>query len=356
MMPHIQSFSTPASFIGKGLYGGFGKSLIRAYMRLNQRLWNKLPSSIVGLGPVRSYGGFLHALARMQEDRGQLFHTFFLRNQPALELIRRLVERRASGDTLRVAVLGCSTGAEAYSVAWRIRSARPDLKLVFHAVDISPQALEFAKKGAYSPTVSQFAGTDMFDRMTDAAIDDLFDREGELFTIKSWIKEGMQWHVGDVGQSEIVSILGVQDIVVANNFLCHMDASAAERCLRNIASLVSPHGYLFVSGIDLDVRTKVAKDLGWIPVQELLEEIHDGDPRMGVNWPFHYAGLEPLNKKRRDWKLRYAAAFYLLPCTEGRENFGGFGVVPTRRLEPAKPCDAKSILSDNTYSHVFDER
>ena len=29
-----------------------------------------------------------------------------------------------------------------------------------------------------------------------------------------------------------------QDIVIANNFLCHMEAADAERCLRNIARLV----------------------------------------------------------------------------------------------------------------------
>ena len=47
---------------------------------------------------------------------------------------------------------------------------------------------------------------------------------------------------------------------MANNFLCHMDASVAVRCLRNIARFVRPDGYLFVSGIDLDIRTKVADD------------------------------------------------------------------------------------------------
>jgi hypothetical protein len=104
--------------------------------------------------------------------------------------------------------------------------------------------------------------------------------------------------------------------VVANNFLCHMHALMAERCLRNIARLVRPHGYLFVSGIDLDVRAKVADDLGWHPVQELLEEIHEGDPWMKTFWPWHYAGLEPLNEKRGDWKRRYAAAFQLVPRDE----------------------------------------
>ena len=73
------------------------------------------------------------------------------------------------------------------------------------------------------------------------------------------------------GTQRFLDELGPQDMVVANNFLCHMDNLMAEKCLRNIARLVSPQGYLFVSGIDLDIRTKVAADLGWNPLQELLE-------------------------------------------------------------------------------------
>src|SRR5215471_12224548 len=90
-----------------------GRSSINAYLRLNRRLWNNLPASVVALAPIRSYGNFLHRLVRIKSDRGQLCHTFFLRNRPALELIRRLVER-SPADTLKLAVLGCSTGAEAY--------------------------------------------------------------------------------------------------------------------------------------------------------------------------------------------------------------------------------------------------
>jgi hypothetical protein len=90
-----------------------------------------------------------------------------------------------------------------------------------------------------------------------------------------------------------------------------MNAPLAERCLRNIARLVAPHGYLFVSGVDLDVRTKVAKELGWDPVQELLEGIYEGDPRMASGWSFNYSSLEPSNKRRKNWRVRYAAAFQL---------------------------------------------
>jgi len=298
----------------------FGKSPLSAYMRLNQKLWRRLPEPVIALYPVRRYGDILNALARMQ-FRGQLLHTFFLRNPPMLELIRRLVRRSDRTGTLRVAVLACSTGPEAYSVAWTIRSARPDLRLILHAVDISEQALKIAESGEYSLAGSQFAGSNMFDRMTQAEMEQLFDRNGNIVSIKSWIREGMKWHVGDVRQPQILSTLGPQDIVVANNFLCHMYPSGAEQCLRNIARLVIPRGYLFVSGVDLKIRTKVARDLGWHPVQELLEEIHGGDPRMGSSWPFNYSSLEPLNKRRRDWRLRYATAFRLDSSAKVNPNF-----------------------------------
>ena len=291
----------------------FARRLINFYLMLNGKLWNRLPASFSTLWPVRSYGDLLHTLARRHGARAQAPSTFFLRNRPQLELIRRLIQRRAETEPLRVAVLGCSTGVEAYSIAWRIRSARPDLKLTLHAVDISKRAVEFGECGRYSLVDPQLTDTDVFERMSDTEMMDLFDRDGDVVTVKSWIKEGINWEVGDVAKSETIYVLGPQDLVIASNFLCHMYPLMAEKCLRNIARLVRPYGYLFVSGIDLDVRTKVAGDLGWHPLQELLEEIHEGDVCMKTVWPWHYGGLEPLNKKRRDWKRRYAAAFQVLP-------------------------------------------
>ena len=85
-----------------------------------------------------------------------------------------------------------------------------------------------------------------------------------------------------------------------------MDPPHADECLRNIAQLVRPDGHLF--GIDLNVRTKVASDLGWEPAHELLEEIHGGDPSLRNSWPWGYWGLELLNKKR-DWQVHYASVF-----------------------------------------------
>jgi chemotaxis methyl-accepting protein methylase/mannose-6-phosphate isomerase-like protein (cupin superfamily) len=306
----------------------FAKRLINFHLKLNGKLWKTLPHSVSARGPVRSYGNVLHMLARRYGDRAQAPSTYFLRNRPQLELIRRLAERRTATDPLRVAVLGCSTGVEAYSIAWTIRSARPDLKVTLRALDISKQAVEFGERGRYSLVVPELAESPIFERMNEAEMKDLFDRDGDAVTVKPWIKEAIKWQVGNAAEPEMIDALGQQDIVTANNFLCHMSPKFAESCLRNIARLVRPNGYLIVSGIDLDVRTKVAEDLGWLPLQELLEEIHEGDPCMKTYWPSHYVGLEPLNKKRKDWKLRYAAVFQILPCDKKASDRVDFDISP----------------------------
>jgi chemotaxis methyl-accepting protein methylase len=306
----------------------FAKRLINFYLRLNGRLWEKLPASFTALRPVRSYGNLLHALARRHGSRAQALSTFFLRNRSQLELTRRLIERCAENETVRVAVLGCSTGVEAYSIAWRIRSARPDLRLTLHAVDISKRAVEFGKCGRYSLAASQLTDTDVFERMNETEMMEFFDGDGDMVTVKSWIREAVTWQVGDVAAPETIDALGLHDIVTANNFLCHMPPLMAERSLRNIARLVRPYGYLFVSGIDLDVRARVAGDLRWLPVEELIEEIHEGDPCNRNLWPHHYVGLEPLNKRRQDWKRRYAAAFQVIPCGEKTGDSANFTNLP----------------------------
>lgn len=284
-----------------------GKSPLGAFLLVNRWIWNLLPRSLTTVRPIRSYAMFLHSLARLQANRRQSFGTFFLRNRPELELIRRLSDQKGKGSTLRISVLACSNGAEVYSILWKIRSARPDLKVIMHAVDISKEVLGVAQTGVYSLQTAE----SMFERMTEEEMLEMFDRGGDQAKIKTWIKEGITWHLGDAGDQRILNVCGPQDMVVANNFLCHMDPTDAEKCLRNIARLVAPGGYLFVSGIDLDIRTKVAHDLGWKPVLDLMEAIHDGDPCLRAAWPWGYTGLEPFNERRHDWKIRYASVFQL---------------------------------------------
>lgn len=247
----------------------------------------------------------------------------------------RLVGQKAPGAKMAIAVLACSKGAEVYSILWSIRASRPDLKVTLQAVDISQEIIDFAQEGAYSlksPASMEALdrkgmteeekvlwltcrdqGPDqsasIFQRMDPSEMDAMFDREGDQAKVKSWIREGITWRLGDASSPELIEELGTQDVVVANRFLCHMEQTAAESCLRNLARLVKPGGYLFVSGVDLDVRTKVAKEMGWKPVSDLIREVHEGDFSLAMGWPLGWWGLEPFSRDDPDWRIRYASVF-----------------------------------------------
>src|SRR3989454_10704857 len=242
---HAQTQGSPAKGPSKPLFVCSSADLVAS------------PFFLPSFPPAHWYGLHLHALVRRLATRRQNHSTFFFRNRPELKLLGRLLDRASRGSSLAISVLACSKGAEVYSIAWTIRSVRPDLKLSLHAVDISPDILEFAKEGVYSfrsfeeganqremftwnthrdQTVS------IFERMSEHEMNAMFDRDGDLAKIKAWLKEGISWHCGNAEDPELVNALGPQDVVVANRFLFHMEPAAAERCLRSIARLVKPGG------------------------------------------------------------------------------------------------------------------
>jgi SAM-dependent methyltransferase len=257
--------------------------------------------------------------------------TFFLRNRPELDCMCRLLDHKDRGSSLTISVLACSKGAEVYSIAFALRAARPDLKVTIHALDISSDVLATAEGGLYSledlgglnwPDPSLIAqkgelawhtwqgqDTSVFERMTGAEMEAMFERDGDQVRVRPQYRQGITWQLGDATDPGLANVLGPQDIVVANRFLCHLGPQEARPCLRNIARLVKPGGYLFVSGVDLEVRTQVALELGWEPVTDLLREIHEGDPSLTLVWPLNYCGLEPFDSSRADWKIRYASVF-----------------------------------------------
>ncbi len=306
------------------------------YLRQARWTWNRLPLSLRNNPLGRTYGRHIDHIVRQYADRKQYFATFFLRNRPELELLRRLLEKKPASSRVNIAILACSKGAEVYSMAWAIRSARPDLKLKIYAIDISQEIVDFAERGIYSLNISDALDSLdheaaqgkgdvrwntsrdqnawMFERMTAEEMNAMFEIHGNQAAVRPALREGIHWLCGDAGDPFLPATIGLQDIVVANRFLCHMKPNIAADCLRNIARLVEADGYLFVSGIDLDVRTRVARELNWKPVLELMREIHDGDDSIKRGWPLEYWGLEPFDDQRQDWQMRYATVFQLSGC------------------------------------------
>lgn len=274
-----------------------------------EALWNRLPCAVRSWKVTEAVGRLIHRRVRRVQQRGGTDYTAnytrFFRNLPQLELLREIALEMPRGVPLKLAVLGCSTGAELYSAVWMIRTARADLEVQALGIDISKTCIERASCGVYSVEDREVAG------ISDTSYERLFSRHGDALNVQHWLKEGVRWWVGDVCSSNLAAHFGLHDIVLANNFLFHMPAERAEECLRAVGRLVAPNGYLFVHGVDLDVRSRTVRELGLSPVTARLEDIYTAEEGMLTAWPLRFWGLEPLDRKRRDWPVRYTTVFRL---------------------------------------------
>jgi chemotaxis methyl-accepting protein methylase len=281
--------------------------LARKIKEAGGNLWQHLPSGLQERPPARYVNGWIHRLSRKFSSRKQSHMapttTRFRRYPPLLLTIADLIKNLPHGDTVRLCVMGCSTGAELYSVVWAIRKARMDLKILAIGIDLSAPAVEKAKAGRYSTKDRELSG------LPEEFWPDLFDLTQSDLTIKPSLRVGVEWIVGDLRDDGLRAQLDLQDIVIANNFLIFMKEHEAATCLRNVVKCVRPGGLLLCRGVDLDVRERVAQQFHLQPISLRIEELHEINVRERRGWPWEYWGLEPLDKTRKDWARRYATIF-----------------------------------------------
>ena len=121
--------------------------------KLAALLWNRLPSTVRSWKVTTVVGRHIHRRACKFQPRsgsdGTANFTRFFRNMPQLELLRDLTLDVRAGVPLRLAVLGCSTGAELYSAVWVIRTARPEQEIQALGIDVSESTIHTAANGIY---------------------------------------------------------------------------------------------------------------------------------------------------------------------------------------------------------------
>ena len=273
---------------------------------LNELIWERFPPGMLRLRGVRRYGQFLHRLIMIRNRRNPNHSTYLLCSRPELELIHDLTCRRPKGTCFRVAVLGCSVGMEVYSISWWLRNLAPQLDIKLLGLDSHQASIDIARVGKYPLAEYEW----MLTRLTDVELPGLLEIRNDVAHIRPHLQQGIQWLVGDASSPGLDKLLGKQDLVLANRFLCHMEPEQASACLRNIIQLVAPGGHLFVSGVDLDVRQSVIWESRFVPLTDSLAEIHDGDPSLRVGWPWQTWGLELLDRDRSDWVARYAMVYH----------------------------------------------
>lgn len=245
-------------------------------------------------------------LALHFEKRRHYTFTQFSRLPTQLDaLTGPVLDFLGAQKTLRIVVMGCSTGAEPYTLSSLLLQRRPDLAVEIEAFDIDRGTLDIARNATYdaatvfaNPLVSEsFAAT-------------TFDRDGERMTVKPAVAARVSFQLKDAADSRLKSELAPADIVFAQNLMCNLRRPLATRVFDNAVALLKPRAALFVDGMDVDMRQRRSRRFGLVPLDYEIEQIHrEAAVVRGERYPWEAAGLEPFSSDRRDWKRRYATIF-----------------------------------------------
>lgn len=278
-------------------------------------VWANAPHWARNSGPMRCAGHVIYDKYSRNSGRVQTHTTFFFRNLPMYETLSDLNSLHPDEEPLKITSLGCSSGAELYSLLHILRVARPDRAIVSQGFDLSPEIVEIARTGVYDPQKTlQDDGIVPRGTVKDLAahlqsLDALLDRRDDgMLQVRDWLRDGTSWAVGDASSPDLADQLVPQDIVLANNFLGPMQDAAAEACIRNILPMVKPGGYLVLDGVDRDLKTRLLPTLGLDPVTDRIRDILAADPTK-QDWPWTRWSNEPINPKAPNRDYRYAVIF-----------------------------------------------
>jgi len=193
---------------------------------------------------------------RLREDRGEteqlakdfLIHvTSFFRDPAAFEglaetVIPELVQRSEDAP-IRVWVVGCSTGEEAYSLAMlfseAFAAAKRAVKLQIFASDISADALDSARNGLYPEAISAAVSAERLQRF--------FTREEHGYRISRELRETVVFTDHDVLADPPFSRL---DLVSCRNLLIYLQPDEQQKLLSLFHFALREGGHLFLGAAE----------------------------------------------------------------------------------------------------------
>jgi chemotaxis protein methyltransferase CheR len=161
----------------------------------------------------------------------------FFRDAPVFDALRATVvpalkERAAP---IRVWSIGCSTGAELYSVAILLDEAGLLDRVRLLGTDCRPDAVSGARHGTF--TEEEMAGVTAEQRSRH------FERVRSGWRVNERLRERIHWEVADATR---VAAPGQWDLVLCRNLVIYLEEAAAEAMLRRIVAHLSPQGFLVV--------------------------------------------------------------------------------------------------------------
>ncbi|MEO5771702.1 MAG: PAS domain S-box protein [Burkholderiaceae bacterium] len=169
--------------------------------------------------------------------------TSFFRNPDAFEVLQRevlpkLLAQRGDGP-LRVWVLGCSTGQEAYSIAMAFVEAaekEPEgRKLQIFATDLNDALLDKARQGLYAKTLAGDLSPERLHRF--------FVEEGGGYRVIKPLREMVVFARQNIISDPPFSRI---DIITCRNLLIYLEPSLQKKIFPLFHYALKPHGFLWL--------------------------------------------------------------------------------------------------------------
>lgn len=215
-----------------------------------------LQSRLLPVAKKRGYDSLdqMVSALRMKPDKGLLDEivesmttneTYFFRDDKAFKQLREnilpaLLKSRESTKKLRIWSAASSTGQEAYSMAMildEVLSIKPGWSFEIVGTDISPAAVERAKKGEYSAFEVQRG-------LPIKSLMKYFTQTGQTWTVHDSLKKNINFRLYNLHDSFVP--LGKFDLIVCRNVLIYFDDVDKKKVLANMKSILAPDGYLFL--------------------------------------------------------------------------------------------------------------
>lgn len=234
-------------------------------------------------------------------------YTCFLRAPSQLKLLcGPVLDYIGQSGQVKITLLACSNGAEAYTIASWLMQNVPTLDFHIRASDLHPEMVARARSATYSSSEVLHS-----DYMTDSFLHATFLPQGDGYVVRPEVRERVSFSQASLLDGEgLRAQFGEADLVIAQNVLFHLAPEDSAKAFANIVSLTAPGGAMLVEGMDLDLREKLVREHGLEPFTENLREVHE-ETRIHTpaRWWRFYWGTEPFMGFRSNKEQRYATAW-----------------------------------------------
>lgn len=202
---------------------------------------------------VTQIGDITHYVDLLRADKDEAQHLFndlligvteFFRDIREFEVLQhevmpRICEGKQTGQPIRIWVLGCATGEEAYSIGILAREYIATLdqppQVQIFATDIDGRALAVARAGRYRTNIAA--------NLTPERLARWFVREGDTYCVVKELREMCIFSQHNVIKDAPFSKL---DLVSCRNLLIYLNAELQNRVIPLFHFALLPGGFLFL--------------------------------------------------------------------------------------------------------------